>query len=165
MNYMTCTRLFVFLLVLVSALAQGSRIKKSDDPSNQKELILKYEKGYEVETTLEREVEAVCNAQLRIGYSQRSDRVEVETELVNSSCGASHGLFKLRVKWRDQDSETQKQDYEVLWSREDSDDIKETYTYSLGEGAELMSVKSRLPIRGACFCTGAVEEESSVIAE
>jgi hypothetical protein len=93
-----------------------------------------------------------CSAQFAISFSQMNDQVRVRSEVTNETCEASHGEFKLRVRYTDAQGEIQTTDHTEQWSRTDDAVVKQTHMYPIGEGSYKTRVGIRSQQKTACLC-------------
>ena len=94
-----------------------------------------------------------CEAEVEISYVQMHDRVRVETTVVNDDCAASSGRYRVRLRIRDEHGETQTQEFEESWARDDDALVMTTKHYPVAEGQELVWARVRTSPKTNCACT------------
>lgn len=143
-NLVTCSAGGILVL---SLLLFGSRLAQADsgqDDSNRTMTI-------EVKKTITFEARVGgCEANLALEYWQKGDQADVEMVLNNAECPASSGEFTIQVRYRTEDGELVTDEYPEEWSRDDDQPIEMSRLYPIGDGVDLIRVRSR---RLSCTCT------------
>lgn len=97
-----------------------------------------------------------CSADGSISYLRIDDKVKVNAEIRNHSCGASSGKYQVTVSSRNNTGDIKTHDYREAWSRDDNSPVINTHYYHLNTDAELMSVQ--VTANAAEFCTCLTDE-------
>ncbi len=94
-----------------------------------------------------------CQATILINYQQLNTVASVEGTVENTMCGASSGDFELAISLKDPDGGDPKVlEFTEKWQRSDSQAVKFSGNYPIGDNAELLRVRAR---KLHCICTGA----------
>ncbi len=94
-----------------------------------------------------------CTATLAITYQQRNTIANVEGTIENTMCAASGGDYELAISLKAPDGGDPKViEFSGKWQRSDSQSVKFTTDYPIGENAELLRVRAR---KVHCTCTDA----------
>ena len=100
----------------------------------------------------EEEKSKACIAQVSLSYSQLDTVIKVETEIINSDCGASFGKYSLRIRTRNEAGETSTTNYTEPWSREDRNAVNLVKNYNMNGDVDLASVRVRTSFKDLCTC-------------
>ena len=100
-----------------------------------------------------------CEAKLALEYLQKGDQAEVDIEINNDECAASHGDFSIHVRYRHDNGEMFTDEFPESWSREDDQPIKMSRLYPIGDEVDLIRVRSR-GLNCSCGAAGVSEDES-----
>lgn len=92
-----------------------------------------------------------CEAIATVEYEQRNTIARVEGSIENGSCVASSGEYTIAIIVRDEKGESNTLEFSETWQRADDQPVKFLSDYEIGEGVELVRVRSR---RLTCICAG-----------
>ena len=94
-----------------------------------------------------------CEVELLLESWQVNDRVRVDTQvLINDSCVASHGTYKLKVRTKAPGDEVHTREYVESWRRTDDDPVKFTRYYDMEGDLDLLWVRLRSSEMSRCVC-------------
>ncbi|MGK0373838.1 MAG: hypothetical protein ACJA2E_000306 [Arenicella sp.] len=102
-----------------------------------------------------------CAINIVTDYWQEDDQIKVETVLENTQCGPSKGMYVVRVRTSNDDGDSNTIKYQEPWSRDNSEAVRSTHTYSMKGDTELIRVRIQPPFHGACICAGKTVNQSS----
>lgn len=102
-----------------------------------------------------------CAINIVTDYWQEDDQIKVETVLENTQCGPSKGMYVVRVRTSNDDGDSNTTKYQEPWSRDNSEAVRSTHTYSMNGDTELIRVRIQPPFNGACMCAGETINQSS----
>ena len=104
------------------------------------------ERKMEIRTTgtirLEKRVGG-CRANLSLEYWQEGHLARVNTTIGNDECAASGGEYRIRIVYRGDDGESETDEYDETWEREDDRPVSTSKTYEIGDDVDLLRVRSR----------------------
>ena len=152
-------RIIIILLMINSnsLLAQSSLdwIHDKQRGSEKEEIVLVPAINAKTELVVEapeEETSKACLAQVLISYSQLDTTIKVETEIINSDCGASFGKYSLRIRTRNEAGETTTTNHTESWNREDTNAVNLVKNYSMNGDVDLASVRVRAAFNDLCTC-------------
>ena len=95
---------------------------------------------------------AQCEAHFNTSYLQMNDQVKVETTVKNDTCGASHGVFSIRLRTLGPTGEPLTQSFSEAWSRHNKETALVTSYYPMGSSTDLIWVRVHSNRKTACTC-------------
>ena len=97
-------------------------------------------------------VSGECEGHFAISYFQAGDQINVDTEIKNDTCAASHGEYLLRVRTIDATGVSITRSFPESWSRQQEGIVRVTKSYSMDGGQSLVWVRVNSQRKTACRC-------------
>jgi hypothetical protein len=141
-------------LYLLGLCGFGSPVLAQDEPASTRTMTIELKKTLTIEERL-----GGCEARLAIEYWQKGDLADVRMVVTNEECGASHGEFLIRLMLRNDAGETIDEEFPETWSRDDDQPLSMARLYPIGDGVDLIRVRSR---GLSCTCGTEAEDESGL---
>jgi hypothetical protein len=93
-----------------------------------------------------------CEAHFNTSYLQMNDQVKVVTTVKNEICGASHGVFTLRLRTLTETGETLTRSFSESWMRRNEEAALVTTYYPMQGSTDLIWVRVGSSRKTACLC-------------
>lgn len=123
----------------------------------EKEISNTLTKSKTIEIKLESE-SGMCQATASLDYFQRGAEAQVETSIDTDDCGAAKGDYVVKLTIRaDGDQESKVLTFDETWERSEDTPVETMRRYPIGDGVDLLRVKTR---KLSCTCTGAGEDST-----
>ena len=142
--------LFGITLFCLAPVARGQDTtieQSSTDHSTKIEAHL--EKKYTVKLELTPPPTRRCHVRVTMDYLQKNDVAKVDSMLENEDCAASSGSYTVSIRYRDQNNEQQRVEYDETWEREDDQPLTITKDYFAGKNVDITRVQ---PKNLTCLC-------------
>jgi hypothetical protein len=150
--------------VVISATRAGGQ-DVGEHPRQPSPLAIEKERGasrivLETELAIELEIapktSALCEAHIRLEYTQRDTVAGVRGTIENPTCAASGGTYTIAVTVRDAGGTLETLAFAEPWRRLDERPVTFSTDYPIGENVDLVSVR----VRGLrCSCTDPLADE------
>lgn len=146
-----------FICAPVAGLAQDPLVDQQSTHETTK-IEAHLEKKYTVKLELNPPPTKRCQARLEIEYLQKGAEARVDSNLGNKDCAASSGSYKISIRYRDANGESQTIEFDETWQRDNDQPILASKDYFVGENVDITRVRSKSL---QCICAEVpVEDEA-----
>ena len=119
----------------------GSRVRPNCDPEETTTLRVEQELKLSIELLGIPSLQ--CAATTTTEYQQRNTSARVDGAIAISDCTAASGAYKVLVRVKGANGESEVLEFDETWQRSDDRDVTFSADYPIGDNVELVSVRLR----------------------
>ncbi len=163
----------------VNVLCSGSALKKdcrapANSPDQQEQVRKLKLKPIQLQRTLKIPGRSAtgddhCVADIGLSFVQMNDQIRVDTKIANKDCGASQGMFDLRIRTVRESADGSRvsitRTISETWRRKDKGDVEMTTYYPMEDANYIGWVRVRNDMARACVCVDKLEDIASSLTK